>query len=82
MNDLDRLKSEFEELKRFVRTTINFYTRIHYPRYSMALLAKTIGVSSKTVQFGGENSENMSHRKWIELAEGLIKLKEGVKNNG
>lgn len=71
--DVQRLKNDFEILQRWVQERIKFYTENHRPPYSQAGLAKEIGVNAKTVMFGLELSENMSHRKWMELAEALLK---------
>jgi DNA-binding XRE family transcriptional regulator len=75
--DIQKMKNDFEVLQQWVRERIQFYTRNHRPPYSQAALAKEIGVSSKTVLFGLELSENMSYRKWMELAEGIITKENG-----
>lgn len=72
--DIEKIKRDFQLLQSWVQSRIEFYTTEYSPIYSQASLAKKIGVNSKTVLFGLELSQNMSHRKWLELAEGLAKL--------
>jgi IS30 family transposase len=66
------MKSDFENLQSHVQNEIKYLIKTGY---SQASIAKAIGVKPKTVLFGLELSENMSWRKWMELAEGLEKLK-------
>ena len=76
--DIQKMQSDFSALQQWVSARIHHYCIEHKPPYSQAALAKEIGVSAKTVLFGLELSENMSYRKWMELARG-ISTKEGNK---
>jgi len=70
--DIEKMQNDFAALQSWVQERIQFYTTDHRPPYSQAAFAKEIGVSAKTVMFGLELSENMSYRKWMELAQGII----------
>lgn len=69
--DIAQIEKDFESLQAWSQERIQHYIS---NGYSQASLAKRIGVNAKTVLFGLELSQNMSHRKWIELAKGLQKL--------
>jgi len=74
--NVTQMRNDFEALQHYVQQKITYYTTRHDPVYSQAALAKAIGVKPKTVLFGLELSDNMSWKKWMELAEGLEGLNE------
>ena len=71
--DIKKMQDDFAALQTWVQERIEHYTTNHRPPYSQAALAKEIGVNPKTVLFGLERSDNMSYRKWMELAVGILK---------
>ena len=74
--DINKMKEDFSCLQKWVQERIIHYTTSHRPPYSQAALAKEIGVGAKTVLFGSELSDNMSWRKWMELAEGIVNMEK------
>ena len=74
--NIQQMKNDFDNLQEWVSEKIEHYTKNHRPPYSQAKLAKEIGVGSKTVLFGLEKSQNMSYRKWTELAQGIIAMEK------
>lgn len=75
-SDLQKMHDDFSCLQKWVQERIIHYTTSHRPPYSQAALAKEIGVGVKTVLFGLELSENMSWRKWMELAQGIVDMEK------
>ena len=76
--DIQKMQDDFKALQEWAVEKIRYYTREHKPPYSQAAFAKEIGVTSKTVLFGLEQSDNMSYKKWMELAQGIIKMERGL----
>ena len=71
--NVSQMRTDFEILQHHVQTQIKYLVKTGY---SQASIAKAIGVKPKTVLFGLELSDNMSWRKWMELAEGLNELEK------
>lgn len=77
--NIQQMQKDFKALQEWVQERIFYYIKDHDPVYSQASLAKAIGIGAKTVLFALELSDNMSYRKWMELAQGIIKLENDRK---